>query len=118
MSYRKPKSVVSITHNGLVVDKQGDEVGVWLSQVPQVGDIVTIESPGLVRGRSSYDGLPSLDPTVCAGSTNFSGQRTDGYTVKGGYYTAGLTPLYLPAAFGGLAQVQVLYRARPLPATF
>ncbi len=72
---------VSITHNGLVVAKQSGEGGVWLSQVPQVGDIVTLESPGFVTA-VTYDGLPSSEPTVCAGSNNFSGQRTGGYTAS------------------------------------
>jgi hypothetical protein len=100
---------VSITHNGLIVDKQTGEGGVWLSQVPQVGDIVTLESPvNVVRGAVVYDGLPSLDPTVCAGSTNFSGQRSAGQTVEGGYYTVVPHPSYFARRRGGLAQVQVL----------
>ena len=51
---------MSIMHGGLVVDKNtGDEGGVWLSQVPQVGDVVTLESPvGIVGGRSSMTGCP------------------------------------------------------------
>jgi hypothetical protein len=103
----KAEVAVSITHNGLVVAKQSGEGGVWLSQVPQVGDIVTLESPGFVTA-VTYDGLPSLEPTVCAGSTNFSGQRTGGYTVEGGYYTVVPHPRYFARRNGGLAQVQVL----------
>jgi hypothetical protein len=101
---------VSITHNGLIVDKQsGEDGGVWLSQVPQVGDVVTLESPvGVVRGSVVYDGLPSLDPTVCAGSASFSGQRSEGQTVEGGYYTVVPHPSYFARRHGGLAQVQVL----------
>jgi hypothetical protein len=99
---------VSITHNGLVNRDTGDG-GAWLSQVPQVGDVVTLESPvGVVRGAVVYDGLPSLDPTVCAGSTNFSGQRSAGETVEGGYYTVVPHPSYFARRNGGLAQVQVL----------
>jgi hypothetical protein len=100
---------VSITHDGLVVDKQSGEGGAWLSQVPQVGDVVTLESPvNVVRGAVVYDGLPSLDPTVCAGSTDFSGQRSAGQTVEGGYYTVVPHPSYFARRRGGLAQVQVL----------
>lgn len=100
---------VSITRNGLIVDKQSGEGGVWLSQVPQVGDIVTLESPiGVVRGSVVYDGLPSIDPTVCAGSTNFSGKRSEGETIKGAYYTVVPHPSYFAHRHGGLAQVQVL----------
>jgi hypothetical protein len=97
---------VSITHNGLV-NKQSGKGGTWLSQVPQVGDVVTFESQGFTTS-VTYDGLPSLEPTVCAGSTNFSGQRTLGYTVEGGYYTVVPHPKYFARRNGGLAQVQVL----------
>ena len=109
-SHPKAEVVVSITHSGLVVDKDtGEDGGVWLSQVPQVGDVVTLESPaGVVKGAVVYDGLPSLDPTVCAGSTNFSGQRTAGYTIEGAYYTAASHHSYHYPPFGGQAQVQVL----------
>jgi hypothetical protein len=103
----KAEVAVSITHNGLVVAKQSGEGGVWLSQVPQVGDIVTFESSGFVTA-VTYDGLPSLEPTVCVGSTSFSGQRTAGYTVEGGYYTVVPHPRYFARRNGGLAQVQVL----------
>jgi hypothetical protein len=108
-SHPKAEVVVSIAHNGLVVDKNTGDDGVWLSQVPQVGDVVALESPaGVLRGAVVYDGLPSLDPTVCAGSSNFSGQRTAGYTVEGAYYTAASRHSYYAAPFGGQAQVQVL----------
>jgi hypothetical protein len=101
--------VVSITHNGLVVEQDKGDGGAWLSQVPQVGDVVTLESPEkVVRGAVVYDGLPSLDPTVCAGSTNFSGQRSMGQTVEGGYYTVVPHPSYFARRGGGQAQVQVL----------
>jgi hypothetical protein len=46
--YVEPKAeiAVSIAHNGLVVVKNSsDNGGVWLSQVPQIGDVVTLESP-------------------------------------------------------------------------
>jgi hypothetical protein len=80
---------VSIVRNGIVVARNSNnEGGVWLSQTPQVGDVVNLESPvGNVVGSVVYDGLPSIDPTVCAGSTNFSGQRSGGETVEGGYYS-------------------------------
>jgi hypothetical protein len=105
----KAEVVLSLTHDGLVVDQQSGEGGVWLSQVPQVGDVVKLESPaGVPRGVVVYDGLPSLEPSVCAGSTNFSGQRSSGYTVEGGYYTVVPHPEYFARRRGGLAQVQVL----------
>jgi hypothetical protein len=78
---------VSIIHNGLIVDKQSNKGSVWLSQVPQVGDTLTYESTTGFKTQVVYDGLPTMEPTVCAGSTNFSGQRTLGYTIEGGYYT-------------------------------
>jgi hypothetical protein len=78
-----------------VVIKRGESVVarssggfVFMGQVPQVGDVVTLESPlGTPISSVTYDGLPSLDPTVCAGSSNFSGQRSAGATVEGGFYT-------------------------------
>jgi hypothetical protein len=86
----------------------GPEVGVWLgNQVPQVGDPVYLESPaGHVVGSEVYDGLPSMDPTVCAGSTVFSGQRSSPEdVVKGGYETLVVHPTYVAHRFGGSAQV-------------
>jgi hypothetical protein len=51
-----------------------------------VGDEVVFESPsGTPIARFAYDGLPSIDPTVCAGSTNFSGQNSSGDVVEGFY---------------------------------
>jgi hypothetical protein len=98
---------VSLTHNGLVVAQDKHKGGAWLSEVPQVGDTLTFESQGFTT-TVSYDGLPSLDPTVCAGSTNFSGQRTLGYTIEGAYYTVtrGIENTYYSQRT--LAQVQVL----------
>ncbi len=97
---------VSLTHGGLVVAQNKGEGGVWLSQVPQVGDVLTFTSQGFTTS-VTYDGLPSLDPTVCAGSTNFSGQRTLGYTVEGGYFT--VTPRgHIYHSQQDQAQVQVL----------
>lgn len=103
----KAEVTVSLTHNGLVVEQNKGEGGAWLSQVPQVGDVVTFESQGFTTS-VTYDGLPSLEPTVCAGSTNFSGQRTAGYTIEGGYYTVVPHPKYFARRNGGLAQIQVL----------
>lgn len=37
----KAEVAVSITHNGLVVGQDKGDGGAWLSQVPQVGDVVT-----------------------------------------------------------------------------
>ncbi|HTA16096.1 MAG TPA: hypothetical protein VK781_14675 [Solirubrobacteraceae bacterium] len=108
-SHPRAEVVVSIAHNGLVVEQDKGDGGAWLSQVPQVGDVVTLESPvGVARGAVVYDGLPSLDPTVCAGSINFSGQRSAGETIEGGYYTVVPHPSYFARRGGGLAQVQAL----------
>lgn len=78
---------VSIVRGGLTVYRDVQENGsAWLSQVPQVGDVVTLESPvGTLIESVTYDGLPAIDPTVCVGSTNFSGENTSGYTVEGSY---------------------------------
>jgi hypothetical protein len=87
---------------------QGPEEGVELyNQVPQVGDPVYLESPiGHIVGVEVYDGLPSMDPTVCAGSMNFSGQRSSPEdVVKGSYETLVVHPSYVAHRFGGDAQV-------------
>jgi hypothetical protein len=101
-----------IEHDGLTVaenteEGKGWEQGVGLSQVPQVGDTVYLEAPvGHIVGDVTYDGLPSMDPTVCAGSTNFSGQRSSPEDViKGSYYTVVPHPSYTAHRFGGDAQV-------------
>jgi hypothetical protein len=66
----------------------GGSDGASYSQVPAVGEVVTVESPlGSIVGTIDYDGLPSIEPSVCAGSTNFSGQRSGAETVVGAYYT-------------------------------
>jgi hypothetical protein len=80
---------ISIVRGGLVVARgSGSEGGVWLSQVPLPGDVVNLESPvGNIVGSVVYDGLPSIDSTVCAGSTSFSGVRSGGEPVEGGYYS-------------------------------
>ncbi len=61
---------------------------VSMPQVPQVGDVVSVESPiGAPVASITYDGLPSLDSTVCIGSANFSGQRSGTGSVQGGYFS-------------------------------
>jgi hypothetical protein len=104
------KVVLSIIHNGVVVAMRTDLNGnAYLNQVPQVGDVVTLESPlGVVVASIVYDGLPSINPTVCAGSTNFSGQRSQGQTVEGGYYSLVPHLSYVAKHSGGPAQVTVL----------
>ena len=81
----RAETVLTLVHDGVVVAKDKESNGnVGFSQVPQVGDVVNLETPaGHVVGSVVYDGLPTLDPTVCAGSANFSGQRSAGMEVKG-----------------------------------
>jgi hypothetical protein len=83
----EPSSSValSIVRGGTVIARSHPgNGGTWMSQVPEVGDIVNLEAPlGTVVGSVEYDGRPSMDPTVCAGSTNFSGENSPGETVKG-----------------------------------
>jgi len=99
-----------IVHNGLTVAQDTESNGnAWLSQVPQVGDVVYLEVPtGNVVGSVVYDGLPSMDPTVCAGSTNFSGQRSAGQEVEGSYETLVAHPNYTAHRHGESAQVTAL----------
>lgn len=103
-----------IEHDGLTVaenteEGSGPEQGDWLSQVPQVGDTVYLESPiGHIVGSDVYDGLPSMDPTVCAGSTNFSGQRSENEEVEGSFYTVVPHRTYTAHRRGGEAQITSL----------
>lgn len=110
--YVRPRAevVLKIFHNGALVAKgTGSNGDVWLSQVPLVGDVVNLETPsGHLVGSVVYDGLPSMDPTVCAGSTNFSGQRSPGMEVKGSAYTLVSHPSYTARRPGEEAQVTVL----------
>jgi hypothetical protein len=104
---------VSIVRGGLTVFQSSGNNGAWMSQVPQVGDVVTLESPvGTTVGSVVYDGLPSAEATVCAGSANFSGQRSSGETVEGGYFTevAHGTPYgtEFERVGGGQAQITLL----------
>jgi hypothetical protein len=87
---------VSIIRNGTTLYKDVQSGGgAWLSQIPAVGDEVTVESPlGTVVARTVYDGLPTMDATVCAGSTNFSGQNSPGQIVEGKYFAKVLVHPY------------------------
>ncbi len=83
------EAVLSIVRNGIAVARNAGNGGTQLSQAPQVGDVVTLESPvNVLIAAVQYDGLPSLDAAVCAGSEDFSGQRTLNEEVSGGYFTA------------------------------
>jgi hypothetical protein len=82
---------VSIIRNGTVVARSTGKENTWMSQVPEVGDLVTLETPlGTTVGAFVYDGLPSIAATVCAGSASFSGQRSEGQAVEGGAFTLAL----------------------------
>jgi hypothetical protein len=102
----KSEAVLSIIRGGLVVARSTGEGGAWMSQVPQVGDEVRLESPaGSTIQAITYDGLPSMDPTVCAGSTNFSGQRSGALEVEGERYLVVQHPSYAATHGRGNAQV-------------
>jgi hypothetical protein len=83
---------VSIVRDGIEVSRSSGKGYVWMASIPAPGDVVSLESPtgpnghpgGQIVGSFVYDGLPSIDPTVCAGSVNFSGQRSTGQTIQGG----------------------------------
>jgi hypothetical protein len=79
---------VSIIRNGTTVYKSEGEGWASVPQVPQPGETVELESPvGHVIGSNVYDGLPTIDPSTCVGSTNFEGDNTSGFTVEGSYIT-------------------------------
>jgi len=102
--------VIKIIHNGTEVVRSQGEGGAWTSRVPAAGDTVTLESPaGTTIGSVVYDGKPTMDPTVCAGSVNFSGQRSEGEEVEGGYVSLSRDRYGHPKRTGfGSAQVTTL----------
>lgn len=93
-----------------VAEEESEDGYVGLGHVvPQIGDLVYLESPrGHPLESVKYDGLPSLDPTVCIGSTNFSGQRTEGEEVEGTAYTFVAHTAYTAKRFDGVAQITTL----------
>jgi hypothetical protein len=87
---------VSIIRGGIEVSRSsGDNGYAGMASIPAPGDVVNLESPtgpnghpgGKIVGSFVYDGQPAIDPTVCAGSVNFSGQRSAGQTIQGGYFS-------------------------------
>jgi hypothetical protein len=49
-----------------------------------------------------------MDPTVCAGSTNFSGQRSENEEIEGSAFTLVVHPSYVAERLGGIAQITSL----------
>lgn len=109
---------VSIIRDGIEVSRASGEEGyAGTASIPAPGDVVNLESPtgpnghpgGKIVGSFVYDGLPSIDPTVCAGSANFSGQRSTGQTVQGGYFSDVPRPYgQFERTNGGQAQITLL----------
>ncbi|HTU77519.1 MAG TPA: hypothetical protein VMF09_02035 [Solirubrobacteraceae bacterium] len=87
-STSQPIQVRILQAGATLYQSKGESGWTGLSQVPVPGEVVTVEAPiGTIVGSVTYDGLPSIENTVCAGSTNFSGQRSGAETVEGGFYT-------------------------------
>jgi hypothetical protein len=87
-SQRAPVRVRILQGTTVLYQGTGSEGWTGVPQVPSVGDTVTVESPlGSVVGSVTYDGLPAIESTVCAGSESFSGERSGAETVEGGFYT-------------------------------
>jgi hypothetical protein len=78
---------VAIIHGGTTTYKTGEGNGsAWGDEVPQPGDTVVLESPvGHTVASEVYDGMPTIDPSTCVGSTSFEGDNTAGFTVEGWY---------------------------------
>jgi hypothetical protein len=102
---------VSIIRGGLEVSRSdGDDGYAGMPSIPAPGDVVSLESPtgpkghpgGRIVGSFVYDGRPSIDPTVCAGSVNFSGQRSTGQTIQGGDF------LDVPGPYGNFERWNAL----------
>lgn len=81
---------LSLVHAGVVAYQDSHNSTEWVGfpQVPVPGDVLVLESPlGTVVGAVTYDGLPTMDATVCAGSSNFSGQRSGAERIEGRFFT-------------------------------
>jgi hypothetical protein len=103
---------VSIVSGGTTIYKNEGYGWASVPQVPLPGQTVELESPiGHVVGSDVYDGLPTIDPSTCVGSTNFEGDNTSGFTVEGSYITLTLLSArkheVKPSGFG-VAQVKSL----------
>jgi hypothetical protein len=78
--------VLSIVRGGTTVYRTIGQGGAWLAQVPAPGETVDFESPaGTPIASVVYDGKPTLASSVCAGSSEFSGEDSPGDTVEGFY---------------------------------
>jgi len=98
-----------IVHNGAVVVSGTN----FTTQTPAVGDLVQVQSPpGTTVAQITYDGLPTLDASVCAGSTSFSGQSTPNAPVSGSVYTSQGT------GYGGSGTQQVAQVGTPSGGSF
>jgi hypothetical protein len=113
----KASVAVSIIRGGVEVSRSSGDGGAWMASIPAPGDVVNLETPtgpnghpgGTIVGSFVYDGLPSVDPTVCVGSANFSGQRSTGQTVEGGYFSDVARPYgQFERTNGGQAQITLL----------
>jgi len=80
---------LSILRAGSVVASQAGAGYAELTQAPSVGDTVVLQDPvGTTVASVVYDGLPSIDPSVCVGAASISGQRTGAAAVTAGAYLA------------------------------
>jgi hypothetical protein len=105
--------VLEVVHAGVVVGQDsghGGE-GAYISPGPQVGDELVFEAPkGNLIARFAYDGLPTMDATVCAGSPNFSGANSPGFTVEGKVVTKTIVAPYHHSPYvheSGFSEAQV-----------
>ena len=107
----QPQVAVSIVKNGITVYKEEGQGWASVPQVPQAGETVVLESPvGHVVGSAVYDGMPTIDPSTCVGSTTFEGENTSGFTVEGSYVIDSLVTPYKKStelAQSGFQQAQV-----------
>lgn len=84
-----PTLALSIVRSGSVVASQVGAGYAELIQAPSVGDTVLLQDPvGTTVASIVYDGLPSIDPSVCVGAASISGQRTGAAAVTAGAYLA------------------------------
>ena len=83
-----PQLALSIVRAGSVVASRVGNGFAELVQAPSVGDTLLLQDPvGTTVASVVYDGLPSIDPSVCVGATTISGQRTGAAAINAGAYT-------------------------------
>jgi hypothetical protein len=104
-----PPLALSILRSGSVVASQVGAGYAELTQAPSPGDTLVLQDPvGTTVASMVYDGLPSIDPSVCVGASGMSGQRTGAAAVTAGAYLATGAGPYAEGSGNLTAQISTL----------